>query len=107
APLPDAAAVLVHQFADGDAQRQLDAAGLVHVTADAVQLRAKAAGVARVLGIGGHAHRLEPLHPAVDEMRDARHRLDVIDDRWLAECPLDGGEGRLDTRPGTFTFQAL
>src|SRR5262249_19403799 len=107
APLPDAAAVPVHQLADGHAQRELDTAGLVHVSADAVQLRAEAAGVARVLGVGRHAHRLEPLHPAVDDMRDARHRLDVVDDGRLAERPLDGWERRLDARPGPFAFQAL
>ena len=61
AALPDAAAVLVDQLADRDAQRQLDAARLVDVAADAVELRPIAAGVARVLRIGRHADRLEPV----------------------------------------------
>src|SRR5262249_32419740 len=107
APLPDAAAVLVDQLAHGNAQRQLDAARLVDVAAEAVQLRAVAAGVARVLRVGRHAHRLEPVGPAVHDGRDAGQRLDVVDDGRLAEGPLDGGERRLDPRPRPLALQAL
>ena len=57
AALPHAAAVLVDQLAAGDAQRRFVAAGLVDVAAEAIQLRAVAAGIARVLGIGRHADR--------------------------------------------------
>ena len=92
AALPDAAAVLVDQLAHGDAQRQLDAARLVDVAADAVELRPVAAGVARVLRIGRHADRLEPVRAAVDDVRHAGQRLDVVDDGRLAEGPLDGRE---------------
>src|SRR5262249_54884824 len=69
--LPDAAAVVLDQIAHGDAERELDAARLVDVPADAVQLRPVAAGVARVLRIGRHADRLEPIHAASDDVRDA------------------------------------
>src|SRR5207247_242642 len=107
AALPHAAAVPVYQLADGDAQGQLDAAGLVDVAAEAVELGAVAAGVARVLRVGRHAHRLEPVGAAVDDVRHARHRLDVVDDGRLAEGALDGGERRLDARPGPLALQAL
>src|SRR5262249_28325836 len=95
------------QLAHGHAQGQFDAAGLVDVAADAVELRPVAAGVARVLRVGRHAHRLEPVGPAVHDVGDAGDRLDVVDDRRLAEGPLDRGEGRLDPRPGALAFEAL
>ena len=107
ASLPDAAAVLVDQLAHGDAQRQLDAARLVDVAADAVELRPIAAGVARVFRIGRHADRLEPVGAAVDDVRHARQRLDVVDDRRLAERPSTAGKRRLDARPGALAFQAF
>ena len=37
----------------------------------------------------------------------AGQRLDVVDDGRLAEGPFDGGERRLDARPGALAFQAL
>ena len=40
-------------------------------------------------------------------MGHAAERLDVVDDRWLAESPLDGRERRLDPRPASLPFQAL
>src|SRR5579885_3372688 len=92
APLPHAAAVTVDELADRDAQGPLNAAGVVDVAADAVQLRAEAAGVARVLRVGRHPHRLEPVHAAVDDVRDAGHRFDVVDDGRFAEGALDSGE---------------
>ena len=55
ATLPDAAAVLLDQIADRDAHRKLDAFRLVHVPGNGVQFRPVAAGVARVLRIGGNA----------------------------------------------------
>src|SRR5262249_18309091 len=54
--LPNTVAVLRDQLAHGDAQRQLDTARFIDVAADAVELRAKAAGVARVLRVRRHAH---------------------------------------------------
>src|SRR5438132_13571252 len=45
AALPHAAAMLVDQRADADAERQLDAARLVDVAADAIEFRPVAAGV--------------------------------------------------------------
>ena len=93
AALPDAAAVFVDQLAHRDAQRQFDAARLVDVAADAIELRPVAAGVARVLRIGRHADRLEPIDAAVDDVRHAGHRLDVVHDGRLAEHAL--------RRPGT------
>ena len=61
AALPHAAAVLLDQLADGHAHRQLDAARLVDVPGERVELRPVAAGVARVLRVGRHAERLEPV----------------------------------------------
>ncbi len=81
--------------------------GLFDVPAEAVQLRPVAAGVARVLRVGRHADRLEPVDAAVDDVRHAGQRLDVVDDRRLAERALDGRERRLDPRPGPLAFQAL
>ena len=98
AALPDAAGVLVDQLAAGDAQRQLDADLLVHVPRDAVELRPVALG---------RADRLEPVGPALDDVRDAAEGLDVVDDRRLAERPLDRRERRLDPRPAPLPFQAL
>src|SRR5262249_8000186 len=107
APFPDAATVLVNQFADRDAQGQLDGAGPVYVAADVIQFRPVAAGVARVLRVGRHADRLEPLVALVDDVRHAGERLDVVDDRRLAEGALDGGKGRFDARPGALAFETL
>src|SRR5262249_24899297 len=107
APLPDAAAVFVDQLADGHAQRQLVGAGPLDVAADVVQLRAVAAALRPGRVRRRHAHRLEPLDAAVDDVDDVGQRLGVVDDGRLAEGALDGGEGRLDTRPGAFAFQAL
>src|SRR5262249_39250295 len=107
APLPDAAGIFVHQLAYRDPQRQLITARAVDVAADAVELRPITAGVTRVLRVGGHAHRLEPVGAAVDDVRDAGDRLDVVDDRRLAEGPLDGREGRHDSRAGAVALQAL
>src|SRR5436305_909730 len=62
------------------------------------------AGVVRVLG---HAQRLEPVGPALEDVLDAGQRLDVVDDGRLAEGALDGREGRLDPRPGPLALQRL
>ena len=105
--LPHAAAVLVDQLAGGDAQRQLDAAGAVDVPADAVQLRAVAALVARIVGVGRHADRFEPIDAALEDVRHATERFDVVDDRRLAEQAFDRGERRLDPRPGPLAFEAF
>src|SRR5262249_59933346 len=107
AAFPDAAAMLIDQLSHRDAQRQFDAARLVDVAADAIELRPVAAGVARVLWVGRHAHRLEPVCAAIHDVRDAGERLDVVDDRWLAESALDRRERRLDARPGALAFEAF
>src|SRR5690242_113303 len=80
ASLPDAAAVLVHQLAHRDTEWQFHAAGIVHVAADAIQFRPIAAGVTWVVRIGGHADRFEPIRSTIDDVRHARHRLNVIHD---------------------------
>ena len=107
ATFPDAAAVFVDQLAARDAQRHFVAAGLVHVAADAIQLRPVAAGIARILRIGRHAHRFEPIDAAIDDVRHAGHGFDVVHDRRLAKRPFDGRKRRLDARPGPLAFQAF
>src|SRR5438034_2957997 len=77
------------------------------MAADAVELRAITAGVARVLRVGRHTHRLEPLHASAHDVRDARQSLDVIDDGRLAKGPFNSGKRRLNSRPSTFSFQAF
>src|SRR6266851_6445702 len=77
------------------------------MTADAIELGAIAAQVARIFRIGRHAHRLKPSRSPVDDVRNAGHSLDVVDDRWLAKSSLDGGKRRFDSRPGPFPFQTL
>src|SRR6516225_8164149 len=61
------------------AERHFHQAWLIDVAADAVELRSVAAGVAWILRIGRHAHRLEPIRAAADDMRHARQRFDVVD----------------------------
>ena len=78
--------------AAGDAQRGLVAAGPVDVAAEAVELRAEAAGVARIVRLGRRAHRAEPADAAIDDVLHAGERLDVVDDGRLAEEPFDGRE---------------
>ena len=71
-----------------DPQRCFVAAGPLDVTAQAVELRPEAAGVAGIVGIGRHADRLEPVDAAVEDVRHAGDGLDVVDDRRLAEQRL-------------------
>ena len=97
-PLPDAAAVLLDQRTTGDAQGQLDADLAVHVARDRVQLGPVALG---------RADRFEPGRAAFEDVRDAAERLDVVDDRRLAEGALDGRERRLDPGPAALAFEAL
>ena len=47
---------------------------------DAVELGPVAAGVARVLEVGGNADGFEPVGAAAHDMRHARQGFDVIDD---------------------------
>src|SRR4051794_33567917 len=65
---------------------------------DAVQLRPVALG---------HPDRLEPGRSPLDDVRHAAQRLDVVDDRRLAEGALNGRERRLDPRPPPLPFEAL
>src|SRR5207249_11724526 len=80
---------------------------LLDVPRKGVELRPIAAGVTRVLRVGRDAERLEPVVAALHDLRDAGEGLDVVDDRRLAEGAFDGGERRLDPRPGPLSFQAL
>src|SRR5262249_32831915 len=82
-------------------------ARFIDVAGDVVELRPVAAGVSGVLRVGRHADRLEPVDAAIQNVRDAGQRLDVIDDRRLAERPFDSRERRLDAWPGPLAFQAL
>src|SRR5262249_1527564 len=107
APLPHAAAVLFDELANRDAQRQLDAARVIHVAADAVQLRSVTAGVARVFRIGRDADGFQPIGSAIDHVRHAGERLDIVDDGRLAERAFDGGKRRLNPRPAALAFEAL
>src|SRR5688572_990961 len=100
APLPHAAAVFLDQVGDGDAAGRLVAAWLVHVTGEAIELGAVAAGVAGVVGIRRDADRLEPLHATVDDVWHVGAGLDVVDDGWLAKRAFDGRKRRLNPRPG-------
>ena len=95
ATLPHAAAVLVDQLPAGDAQRQLEAARLVHVAAEAIELRPVAAGIARVLGIGRHADRLEPVDAAIDDVRDAARVSMLLTTVGLRNTPSTAGNGGL------------
>src|SRR5262245_12316968 len=75
--------------------------------ADAIKLRAIAAGVSGIFRIGWNTDRLEPVGPAVDDVRHAGERFDVVDDCRLAERPFDGREWRLDPRPAALAFEAF
>ena len=105
--LPHAAAVLLDQLVDRQAQRRFVAAGAFDMPAEAIQLGTEAARIARIGRIGRNPQRTEPIRPAVANVFDARHRLDVVDDGRLPEGTLHGRERRLDARPGPFAFQAL
>ena len=63
--------------------------------------------IARIVRIGRHADRLEPLDAALEDVRHAAERFDVVDDRRLAERAFDGGKRRLDPRPGPLAFEAF
>ena len=97
-PFQTPCGVDVDQLAAGDAQRQLDADLLVDVPRDGVELRAVALG---------RADRLEPVGPPLDDVGDAAEGLDVVDDRRLAERPLDRRERRLDPGPAPLPLEAL
>ena len=101
------AAMYVDQFACRHAKRQFDAARIIHVPTDTIQLWSVAALIARVLRIGRHTDRLEPRCPALDDVRHAAQRLDVVHNRRLAKQSFDGRKWRLDPRPGPFAFQAF
>ena len=103
--LPDAAAVLFDEVATGHAHRQLDAFRLVDVPRDGIQFRPVTACIPRVLRVGRHAERLEPVVAVLHDLRDAGHRFDVIHDRRLAERTFDGRERRLDSRPRPLAFE--
>src|SRR5262249_43964129 len=107
ATLPNAAALLFDEFAHGNAQWQFHTARLVHVAADAIELRAKATGIAGVLWVGRHADGFEPIRAALDDVRHTGYGLNVVDDGGLAKGAFHGGEGRLDPWPRPFPFQAF
>ena len=98
---------VVDQFANRDPQRGFVAAGPFDVAAEAIQLGTEAAGVPGVVGIRRHADRTKPLDTTIQDVLDAGHRLDVVDDGRLAEHAFDGGKRRLDPRPRPLAFETL
>src|SRR5439155_18034240 len=97
----------IDQIAHGEAERPFVAAGPVDVPRKTIELGAVAPGIARVIWIGRYAHRLKPIGAAIENVPHAGDRLDVIDDRRLAEGPFDCRKRRLDPRPGPLPFEAL
>ena len=79
AALPHAAADVVDDLVERDAHRQLEHAGLVDVARDAHDARAARAA---------HAELVEPGAALVDDERHVHQRLDVVDDRRVAEQAL-------------------
>src|SRR5206468_11226098 len=55
------------------------------------------------LGLG--AEPREPRGAAVDDVGHVANRLDVVHDRRLAECALDGRERRLELRPALLALE--
>ena len=99
--LAHAAAVVVDERAQLDAQRRLKDARTVHVAADAHELGAVAGHAAeRTLD----ADPLPPRHALLDDGHDGGERLDVVDDRRAAEEALDRGERGLHARPAALAL---
>src|SRR5690606_18337876 len=93
------AAVLFDELAHRDADGRLVDAGLLHVTRDAIEPRATVAGETAPRGPG--------LATDVDDVRDGRDRLDVVDDRRHAEGALDRRKGRLEARLAALALERL
>src|SRR5262245_17197270 len=77
------------------------------MAAEAVELWPIASRVARVVRIRWHTDRFEPIRPAINNVRDTGHRLDVVHHRRLAKRPFDCRKRRLDPRPSSLTFEAF
>src|SRR5690606_21099251 len=93
------AAVLFEKLAHRDADGRLVDAGLLHVTGDAIEPRATVAGETAPRGPG--------LATDVDDVRDGRDRLEVVDDRRHAEGALDRRKGRLEARLAALALERL
>lgn len=99
-----AAAVVVDEGRELDAEVALVDAGAVDVAADTHELGAPA-GWAADGGLG--ALLAEPLPAVLDDARHMAEGFGVVDDGGLAEEALDGGEGRLDARPAALAFEGF
>src|SRR5712691_4595980 len=96
APAWYAATVIVDDLAEGHRHRRFDETGPDHVPGDRIQSRA-------ALGLGPEPG--EPLPAPVDDVRQARERLDIVHDGRLAEGAFHGREGRLDLGPALLALE--
>src|SRR5688572_3388922 len=86
------------QLAIAGAHRHLEDAGLLHVAADADELRADRTALAL---------RLEPVEPAREDHRNEIKRLDVVDDGRQLPQSLLTRKRRLVARLGAFAFKGF
>src|SRR6185369_12630434 len=96
APVTHPPGVAVDELAERDVHRRLEDARLLHVAADAVQLRS-----AVFLG----TDRGEPLRAARDDDRNVAQRLDVVDGARFAVQACDCRKRRLVARLGPLALQ--
>src|SRR5690606_16499726 len=89
---------VLQQLADGCAQWQLPATGILHPAADAAELGA---------GVGTHAEPLVPVHPELHDATKITNRLDVVHDGRLAPQPAYLRKGRLGPGIGPLAFQCI
>ena len=90
--------MLVDQFLQVDAHRELIHAGLLHVAGDAIELRS---------GVLRRSESFEPLRAVLDDQRHAGQRLDVLHDSRSAECADDRRERRLHARLAAVALDRL
>src|SRR5690606_31487531 len=90
--------MLLDQFAEGNAHRFLDHAGLLHVAADLEQL-----GALVVLT----PEAREPRAAATQDRRHHRDRFHIVDRRRAAIKPRTGREWRLEPRLPLLAFEAF
>ena len=94
----DAAADVVNDLAQGDAQRDFDQAGAFDLAGDGEGLGA--------LALFG-AHRGEPCAALVNDLGDVGVGLDVVDVGRATPQAGDGREGRARARQPAFSFDGL